>query len=61
VVEIGGNPSPEEIAAVLAALSARASGEAEGPEVRRSAWSEPVMRETVTPGPNAWRRSALPR
>jgi hypothetical protein len=61
VVEIQGNPAPEEIAAVLAVLSARGRGEPERPEVRRYAWSEPVMRETVTPGPDAWRRSALPR
>lgn len=57
-----GNPSPEQLAALVAVLSAVGGGEAEAPTDRRSAWSDPSWRLV---GPSArrggWRTSALPR
>lgn len=56
-----GNPSPEELAALVAVLSALGGPEEERPR-RRSAWSDPAWR---LGGPGAatggWRTSSLPR
>jgi hypothetical protein len=56
-----GNPSAEELAALVAVLSAVGGGGAERP-TRRSAWSDPGWH---LGGPGAatggWRASSLPR
>ena len=62
---IRGDATPEEIAAVVAALLSRpAFDAAEGDAVPRrpSAWSDRsrLLRPPLHPGPGAWRRSALP-
>jgi Acyl-CoA carboxylase epsilon subunit len=57
---VRGEPSPEELAALVAVLAA---GTAAAPAARppRSAWSDPARLLGVhAPGPSAWRRSALP-
>jgi hypothetical protein len=64
---VRGDATPEEIAALVAALLAR-SGHAVG-QARRArrpgpgtAWSDRsrLVRRPLHPGPGAWRRSALP-
>jgi Acyl-CoA carboxylase epsilon subunit len=61
----GGNPSAEEIAAVVTVLSARL-GPADATRAghaTRSRWSERsrLLREPLQRGPGAWPASALPR
>jgi hypothetical protein len=60
---VRGDASPEEIAALVAVLASRAAVADEPPEPTRSAWSDrsAQLRRPVTPGPGAWRSSALPR
>jgi Acyl-CoA carboxylase epsilon subunit len=58
---VRGEPSAEELAALVAVLTARAAAV---PPARppRPAWSDPARRLTAPRvGPDAWRRSALPR
>ena len=61
---IRGDATPEEIAAVVAALLSRAAASDAPPPARPapSAWSDRsrLLRRPVHPGPDAWRRSALP-
>ena len=62
---VAGNPSAEEIAAVVTVLSARA-GPAErigSAETARYGWSarSRLLRAPVLRGPGGWRASALPR
>jgi hypothetical protein len=61
---IHGDATPEEIAAVVAALlSASAASDAPPPpRPAPSAWSDRsrLLRRPVHPGSDAWRRSALP-
>jgi|tagenome__1003787_1003787.scaffolds.fasta_scaffold20493090_2 hypothetical protein len=60
---VHGDPTPEEIAALVAVLSARARAAAPAePPRRRSAWSDPArrLRRPLSHGPGAWRTSALP-
>jgi hypothetical protein len=62
---IRGDATPEEIAAVVAALLSRAVAADEPPAPPRpapSAWADRsrLLRRPVQPGPDAWRRSALP-
>jgi hypothetical protein len=57
---VRGDASPEEIAALLAVLSAASGGgEATAPR-RTSVWAsrERLVRRPVSPGPGAWRASA---
>jgi hypothetical protein len=57
-----GDPTPEELAAVVAVLAATGTeAEPSGPPAR-SAWAEQsrLPRRVPSPGPGAWRRSALP-
>jgi hypothetical protein len=64
LVIVRGNPSAEEIAALVAVLSARtASAGATKPRTLRSEWSSRsrLVREPLTRGPGGWRASALPR
>jgi hypothetical protein len=61
-----GRPTPEELAAVIALVQARAAAVESGtggPAARRSAWSDPartVPGAAPRPGPAAWRRSVWP-
>jgi Acyl-CoA carboxylase epsilon subunit len=61
---VKGDPDPEELAALLAVVSARAAAaEPERGETARSGWADPARRLRAMPptGPGAWRRSATPR
>ena len=57
-----GQPSPEELAAVLAVVSARAAANAARADdtAPPSVWSDRArnMRRPAHPGPNVWRTSA---
>jgi hypothetical protein len=59
---VAGNPTPEEVAALVAVLAASGGGEAPAPR-RAPAWSHPrrLVRATPPHGPGAWRTSGLPR
>ena len=54
--------TPEEVAAIVAVLSALGGGEASAPR-RTPEWNRParLTRSTHRPGPGAWRGSGLPR
>jgi hypothetical protein len=56
-----GNPTPEELAALVVVLSAALGGEEAEPARARSPWSDPRWR-LVGPSVrrNGWRTSALP-
>jgi hypothetical protein len=58
---VRGEPTADELAALVAVLAARSAAVAPAPVVR-SAWADPARRLGLThrPGPGAWRRSALP-
>jgi hypothetical protein len=60
---VKGNPSDEELAALVAVVSALGAGEEEAPAPVRSAWSDRrvAVREPLAHGPGAWRSSAFPR
>jgi hypothetical protein len=61
---VAGNPTAEEIAALVTVLSARSAAVGgEEPPPRRSEWAghERRMRRPVHPRPGGWRASALPR
>ena len=68
---VRGNPTDAELAAVVAVLAARAGAAAAATaayeptpaRALRSRWSDKsrLMRTSISPGPDAWRRSALPR
>ncbi|MFL6073576.1 MAG: acyl-CoA carboxylase subunit epsilon [Mycobacteriales bacterium] len=59
---VRGNPTEEELAALVTVLAARP---APGPPTPRTRplWNDPatLLRRPHHPGPNAWRASALPR
>jgi Acyl-CoA carboxylase epsilon subunit len=62
---IRGDATPEEVAAVVAALLSRAAALDTQPLSARpapSAWADRsrLLRRPVHPAPDAWRRSALP-
>jgi Acyl-CoA carboxylase epsilon subunit len=60
---VRGDATPEEVAALLAVLTAASAGDP-GPAPRRTtAWTsrERAVRRLPTPGPGAWRASAWPR
>jgi len=61
---VRGDATPEEIAALVAVLAVR-GGDDEAPGPPRSAgngWSDRsrLLRRPLSPGPGAWRASALP-
>jgi hypothetical protein len=62
---VSGQPTAEETAAVVVVLSALASQAGPDPAARPapSQWAarSRLMRAPLTPGPGAWRASALPR
>jgi len=57
---VSGDPTPEELAALVAVVAAASSGGAEPPAPRRSEWSAPhrLLRTPLRHGPGAWRASA---
>ncbi|WP_443071722.1 acyl-CoA carboxylase subunit epsilon [Streptomyces sp. NBC_01477] len=61
-----GRPTPEELAAVVALVQARAAAleaEQDGPSGRPAVWSAPARnlpRALPRPAPAAWRTSAWP-
>jgi hypothetical protein len=61
---VKGDPTPEEVAALVAVLAARtgAAGD-QAPTAPRSEWASPErrMRPALHPAPGAWRASAFPR
>ncbi|MET8573921.1 acyl-CoA carboxylase epsilon subunit [Streptomyces sp. NPDC005012] len=64
---VRGNPTPEELAAALAVVRARAAAVAAGSEedagAVRDAWGDPAVlagRRTPRPGPAAWSRTYWP-
>jgi hypothetical protein len=63
---VRGNPTPEELAAALAVVRARAAAATAaepGPPRRPSRWSAPAAahrRPLPAPGPDAWRTSVWP-
>ncbi len=60
---VRGEPSVEDIAALVAVLSAAAVARQVAAPAPAYAWSAPsrVVRAPVSPGPGGWRASALPR
>ena len=60
---VKGNPSDEELAALVAVVTTLGSAEEEAPARPRSAWSDRrvQVREPLAHGPGAWRASGLPR
>ncbi len=62
---VRGDPTPEEIAALVAVLSARLHrpGQARAGGAARYGWSSRsrMVRSPVSRGPGGWRASALPR
>ena len=60
---VKGNPSDEEVAALVAVLQAAATGTAPAPARPAREWSAPHrrLRTTLPSGPGGWRASALPR
>jgi Acyl-CoA carboxylase epsilon subunit len=63
---VRGEPTEAELAAVVTVLAARAAASAAGTapaRAVRSTWSDRshLMRASISPGPGAWGRSALPR
>ncbi len=58
---VRGEPTPEQLAALIAVVSSRAAAAEDAAPRTRSAWSRPVLRAPLSPAPGAWRASALPR
>ena len=58
---VRGNPSAEELAALVSVVATRASAGADPEPAPRRLWGRPVLRPVLTPGPGAWRASGLPR
>ena len=60
---VKGDPTPEEVAALVAVIAALGSGPADEKPKPRSAWADPArrLRAALPHGPGAWRSSGLPR
>lgn len=63
---VRGEPDAEELAAltaVVAGLAASGGGDADADSAQRSRWADrgALVRAPLTPGPGAWRASALRR
>jgi len=62
---VRGDPTPEELAAVVVVLAGRAgqAGAAPARSAPSSHWAAKsrLLRAPLAPGPGAWRASALPR
>jgi hypothetical protein len=59
---VRGEPTLEELAAVVAVLGARGASGGGPPAATRSAWSDPaeLVRRPLTHGPGQWTRSSRP-
>lgn len=59
---VNADATPEEVAAIVAVLSALGGGEAPAPR-RRPEWNAPhrLVRRTLPHGVGAWRSSGMPR
>ena len=57
---VKGNPTPEELAALVAVVAARSASGTPAKKPLRSEWGHPAraVRGAHRPGPDAWRRSA---
>ena len=62
-IEVLGDASPEQVAALVAVLSGLGGGEDEAPATPPSRWAsrERLVRGPVHPSRGGWRASALPR
>lgn len=62
-IEVLGDASPEQVAALVAVLSGLGGGEEEEPAGPPSRWAsrERLVRTPVHPSRGGWRASALPR
>lgn len=62
-IEVLGDASPEQVAALVAVLSGLGGGEDEAPAAPPSRWAsrERLVRGPVHPSRGGWRASALPR
>lgn len=60
---VKGDPTPEELAALVAVVAARGAAAGPAPAARRSAWGDPALaaRPVHAHGHDGWRRSAFPR
>jgi hypothetical protein len=60
---VRGEPTAEELAALVTVLGARAAGDGGQGASRRTAWNDPsrLVRTAVHVGPGGWRTSGLPR
>ena len=62
---VRGGPTAEQLAALVAVVTARASAAetaaAETAAAARPLWAAPVLRSPLSHGPGAWRASGLPR
>jgi hypothetical protein len=60
---VRGDATPEEIAAMVAVLLSRPALAEPRPRRAPSAWADRsrLLSRPLFPGPDAWRRSALPR
>jgi hypothetical protein len=56
---VRGEPTPEELAALIAVVSSRGAAE-QPPPAPPSRWARPQLRRPLHPEPGAWRASALP-
>ena len=57
---VRGDPTPEELAALLAVVTATGAAPAEPERVRHGGWNDPArqLRKPLHPGPAAWRAAA---
>ena len=60
---VRGEPTAEELAALVAVVTARATAGGGGGPARRTAWNDParLVRTAVHVAPGGWRASAMPR
>lgn len=60
---VRGEPTAEELAALVTVLTARAAADVDAGSAPRTQWNAPsrLVRATVLPSPGGWRASALPR
>ena len=58
---VRGEPTPEQLAALIAVVSTRAAVSSESAEpVPPSLWSRPQLRGPLSHGAGAWRASGMP-
>ena len=58
---VRGQPTPEQLAALIAVVGSRATATQDDTAVPRELWATPVLRSSVGHGPGAWRASGLPQ